>query len=371
MLVDIYRGNPFYVLAASPQSSRASLIERQEETALFGNEQEADRALAALLNPQTRTDAEIRWFPQMDAAAARDLITFFINHPDSTQMPNEQIPSMLGLFNMLRLALVRIPLHTVSEFDAVLKSIAVAADALIPAQVMEEINADRRQSGFPEISDLREIERQIRDLLHETLIALRDNLSKEILDRELQALSETLTQEYRNLSSPYHNSYFLEIAADQIGTGIPHGKAGDTAQPPEKTEKSFSRTFTFSERDTSGVHKFNDELSKLKLAKAEITACKGFLIKEETFNRNGQLKSVRYDFGLKSISLEGEEAGRQYIFKIDVETIPHEADKTIDSARLADEWTGKHPDRVLSTTVVYTFKEADAIIYLHHGREPV
>ncbi|MBR0227384.1 MAG: hypothetical protein IJQ62_03450 [Clostridia bacterium] len=147
-LLDVYRENPFNYLAASAKDARAELIGKQEEMALFGDGPGADQALAALLNPQTRTEAEIRWFPLMDARETQALMAFFDRHWTDTEMPPQSIPSMLGQFNMLRLALSRLQDVTVSEFQAIFRSIAITADALIPGHVMEEINADTGRPDF-------------------------------------------------------------------------------------------------------------------------------------------------------------------------------------------------------------------------------
>ena len=216
-LLDSYHENPFFILTASARDTRVTLIEKQEELALFGGEEKAEQAMAKLLNPQTRVEAEIQWFPLMETQESQDLIRFFERHRDDTEMPTQRPLSMLGQFNILRLGLSRIQIQTVSELKAILQSSAIAADALIPRQVMEEINQDRKQSGFPEITNQSEIELQVRELMRETIKAYLDNLSRGITGDELSETVKELKKEYVNASSPYHNSYFLEMAADHLG----------------------------------------------------------------------------------------------------------------------------------------------------------
>ena len=215
-LRDIYSGNPFFILGASAGNTRAELIDRQEELALFGNSGATEQALSRLLNPQTRLEAEIQWFPLMSAREVQNLIAFFDLHRDDAKMPGFSFPSVLAQFNMLRLALSRMTIHTAEVGQAVFHSLALAADALLPGQIMEEINEDRRHAGYPEVKNRSEIETQIRTLLAETARVFMDRMSGPVSEKQFQELSKAFAKEYKSASSPYHNSYLLEIAADYL-----------------------------------------------------------------------------------------------------------------------------------------------------------
>ena len=370
-LLSVYRENPFFILTASAKNSRAELIEKQEEMALFGDESAADRALSILLNPQTRTEAEMHWFPLMDEEQIQELMAFFDRHWQDTEMPAQTIPSMLGQFNMLRLALGRIQVQNASELQAVFQSIAMAADGLIPAQVMEELNHDRRQAGFPEISNQSEIEPLIRDLLNETGKAYWETVSGRISDKERLEAAKAFRTAYKSASSPYHNSYFLEIAADQLDTENRNGSGANSMPPaPEQEERKkpyqFSKKLQFPRDKDVSLKQLNEELAKLKLSNVDIRECKGFMFTEKTMGKHEEVTSVRYGFGFDSIILDCEQKGNLYTWQVDVEVIRKKEQEEIDISAFNEKWRAKHPDRVMRSTIQYSFQIIDAMIVLYH-----
>ena len=369
-LLNACRENPFYVLAAAAGNSRTELIQKQEELALFGDDARADRALSKLLNPQTRTEAELHWFPLMDAQETQDLVHFFENHWDDAEMPAQSIPSVVAQFNMIRLALSRFQPQNAEEFKAILRSISAAADALIPIQVMDEINHDRRQAGFQEINSLSEIEPQIRDLLEETAKAYWETMSGRISAAEQLELARAFRADYKDASSIYHNSYFLEIAANQLDPDHKTEKDNKTIPfAPKKRENpdQFTKEFHFPRDKDISLKRLNIELAKMKLSNVDIRECKGFMFREETRNDHA-VTSVRYGFGFDSITLDCEQKGDLYTWQIEAEVIPKTGDQEIDLIARNNAWRAKHADRVLRSSVLYTFDKADAIIMLYHNR---
>lgn len=371
-LLDVYRENPFNYLAASAKDARAELIGKQEEMALFGDGPGADQALAALLNPQTRTEAEIRWFPLMDARETQALMAFFDRHWTDTEMPPQSIPSMLGQFNMLRLALSRLQDVTVSEFQAIFRSIAITADALIPGHVMEEINADRRQAGFPEIKSPSEIEPLIRNLLNETVTAYLNQCLGGISDKDLTEMVKAFRAAYKTASSPYHNSYFLEIAADQLDArkkieNSPKPSIPLTYEEKRRKPYQFSKTFTFPREKDTSLKKLNDAIAKMKLSDINIRESKGFLFREETRDNKHNFVSVRYGFGFDSITLDCDQKGELFTWQFDTEVMLKSEYKEVDVTAYNARWRTNHPDRVLSSTMHYTYDSANVIIVLHHS----
>ena len=214
-----YQNNPFCVLGASARNTREELMNKQEELALFGDSARSEPALSALLNPQMRLEAEMRWFPLMDETEIRSLLAFFSRHMEDTEMPETAVPSFLGQFNMLRLALSRLPFRTVGQVLAILRSLAVAADPLLPRQVRDEINEDRRAAGFPEIQDSAALDTRIADLLDETVRDFLDRMAARIVPADFRDAAKQCRTMYKDTKSPYHNSYLLELAANRLDTG--------------------------------------------------------------------------------------------------------------------------------------------------------
>ena len=370
-LLDTYRNNPFYLLAASAADSRTALIAKQEDMALFGDDKAADLALAALLNPQTRTEAEIRWFPLMQARETQELIGFFEKHWEDVMMPSLAIPSMLGQFNMLRLALSRLQAGTDSEFRAILFSLATAADTLLPAQVMEEINMDRRLSGFPEITLPSMIEPLLRDLLSETVKIYLDRMA----GKDLRELGQEIDRTYKSAASPYHNSYFLEMAAKRLYDGKAPGKSARSASSaPGKQGGSaghrFTRTFVYTQPTDTCVQQINEELAKLRLSDVNIKSAKGILRKTETKDSNDQVLSVEHSYCFSSITLNCEErADDLKTWQMAVEIIPREPQKEINVAAFNENWRVMHPDRVLRYASQYSYEQAEVVVLLYYKRE--
>ena len=370
-LLDTYRNNPFYLLAASAADSRTALIAKQEDMALFGDDKAADRALAALLNPQTRMEAEIRWFPLMQARETQELIGFFEQHWEDTTMPSLAVPSMLGQFNMLRLALSRLQAGTDSEFRAILFSLATAADTLLPAQVMEEINMDRRLSGFPEITLPSMIEPLLRDLLNETVKIYLDRMA----GKDLRELGQEIDRTYKSAASPYHNSYFLEMAAKRLNNGKTPGKSARSASSaPGKRGGSaahrFTRTFVYTQPTDTDVQQINEELAKLQLSDVTIRSARGILRTTEKKDGNGQVVSVEHSYCFTSITLNCEErADDLKTWQMAVEIIPNEPQKEIDVAAFNENWRAAHPDRVLRYVSQYSYEQAEVVVMLYYKRE--
>lgn len=224
-MIDTFRNHPFRVLGASPRDTRAALAERQADLALFGDDGASEEALAALLHPATRLEAELRWFPQADTeeverllrcveeALARGDKPWSDASRDASGMPN--MPSMLGQFNAVRLLLSTLPYHSPAQLESLLLSLSVVSDALLPRQVMDELNLDRRVAGFPELDEAAELEAGLKALFHETLRELLSHVEWKG-DRDKRGLAESLREAYTNRTSPYHNSFLLQLADHEL-----------------------------------------------------------------------------------------------------------------------------------------------------------
>ena len=205
------RKNPFHVLGASPRDTREELIRRQQELALFGEEEAGGQALAALLHPLTRLEAEIRWFPQTEPETVRRLIRFLDKGGQGQTIICLPTESVLARFQALRLQMPLFQPENREQLTAVFHSLAAVADGLFPRQVTEEINADRRRSGFVQLEHAAaEISSRIRQLLQETVNFFLDRYSAD--QKEWKKLSEAFKKEYQDRKSPYHNSYLIELA---------------------------------------------------------------------------------------------------------------------------------------------------------------
>ncbi len=217
-LISQYQQHPFRVLGAAPRSTREQLITLQTEAALFGQAEAAETALSALLHPDHRLKAEMTWFPMTPDDEIRALFSYVEHGWSSGPPPVLRGASFLALFNHLRLCMARLPLRGENELTAALHSLAVTADALLPRQVMWELNEDRKISGFPLITSLNTVDTQLAALLRDTVTAVLSKSPVPFQGSAAERLAQRLKKECDSPSSPWHNSYLLRIASDTLLT---------------------------------------------------------------------------------------------------------------------------------------------------------
>ena len=214
-LKETYRKNPFRILSASPGDPREALIRLQGDQALFGDAAESARALAELLHPESRLEAEMRWFPQTDRALIDRLFAWLDLPRREKTLPRLILPCHLANFNYVRLVLSEFPIGSTAQLHAVLRSLSVAADALLPRQVMAEINGDRNKAGFALLSDTDAVVSQLRALFTET-VRFTVSRSGPAVFAGIRALSGELKKDYTDRSSPYHGSFLLRVASEDL-----------------------------------------------------------------------------------------------------------------------------------------------------------
>lgn len=215
-LIRLTRQNPFHVLNATPLDSRETLFEKQREMALWGENEQGEQALSALLYPQSRLEAEMRWFPCTAGEEITKLLDYVVSPRSLQPIPVFRTDSFLARFNALRLQLTLFPVSEVPELSALIHSLATVADALLPAQVMEEINRDREKSGFSPLTYPEELDAQLTGLLRETVQACLSACPDGLSSAELDAMGKRLRKEIKDRQSAFHNSYLLDLAVEEI-----------------------------------------------------------------------------------------------------------------------------------------------------------
>ena len=211
-----YRAHPFRVLGASSKSTREQLVALRTEAALFGRDEAAEDALTALLHPESRLKAEIRWFPMTEEKEISALMRFAQQDRIEEPVPAFATRSFLALFNQVRLCIALLPINGERAFTASLYTLSLSADTLIPRQVMWEINEDRKISGFPPLISEAEVDAAISELLRETAESLIQRKPESVWGRGARDLSDRLLREYRDEKSPRHNSYLVRITAEAL-----------------------------------------------------------------------------------------------------------------------------------------------------------
>lgn len=156
------RDNPFHVLGARPTDSRSQLFECWETAQMLGDEEKAHAAYLALIAPESRLAAEIRWYPATGDGAACDSPLVRFNAALAQMEPAEGWISLCGLFA------------------------AVDAQAVLRA-----VNADRAQTDFGSVTG---------DEVQEALNAYGREAARDILAEMQKKNPETLPAQMLELA---------------------------------------------------------------------------------------------------------------------------------------------------------------------------
>lgn len=162
--------NPFYVLGATPRDSRQKIQELVEEKELELDTSICSEAKMVLVNPRKRLSAEISWFP---GVSIRQINTIVKSIEKDTIDPENigKLSSVAGFNAMLAYLLSGVKL-TPKQLENAIFDLAKDYDDIKSEQVMKIINEDRSISGFPEVTELSQI--------NEEILALKDNAIHEI-----------------------------------------------------------------------------------------------------------------------------------------------------------------------------------------------
>lgn len=133
--------NPFRILGATPRDNRNRLLELSEERALSDDADACRQARADLMNPGNRLIAELEWMPQ------------------PATLGNEQ-----GLPELVRANLLAVRFESLgcdeppSSVAALICETAHTLSRVSASEVLRDINADRKVSGFPIILSEQEVQ---------------------------------------------------------------------------------------------------------------------------------------------------------------------------------------------------------------------
>ncbi len=212
--------NPFYTLKATQQDNRQRIMELSEERSLLLDVDTCIEAKAILTIPTKRISAEVAWLPGISPERANDILLLLesstrknINSDKPTSLaavlsclpytesstvadeilgllnssdkhliegyPNEiknltEVRKFLGFdklspiarANLLAARMLRLPDYTPDIVAKWILVIAQTYDNINPLEVQTILNAERQESGFPEITDLSDIESAIQDIRH-------------------------------------------------------------------------------------------------------------------------------------------------------------------------------------------------------------
>lgn len=204
--------NPFYILNATQRDNRRRIMELAEERNLLSDADECMTARAALINPRKRISAEVAWLPGVAPERVYDILLLLeasvgnrlgcdqittIVPVDSLASALARLPytkksnvadevleilkfskrdftkvcEFLGIdtlipiarANLLAARMLRLPNYTSDVVAEWILAIAQTFEVIKPSEVCAILNAEREESGFPEITKLSDITSEIQN----------------------------------------------------------------------------------------------------------------------------------------------------------------------------------------------------------------
>lgn len=146
------RHNPFYILGASMTDNKRRIMEVAEEKSLFGDEEAIEEAKTILLDPIRRIDAEISWFPELDADSAHAMAAYLV---DGKAMPTCRLSGMSRITQ-------KAELMPCTSYDSLSNKAGLSSDILGLTRGFRDLDNDallhllnqkRLESGISEIMD--------------------------------------------------------------------------------------------------------------------------------------------------------------------------------------------------------------------------
>ena len=175
--MDIFQ-NPFYLLAATTRDNRHRILELAEERSLSSDPDVCIAAGKTLTHPRDRVAAEVAWLPGVDPVRA----TVVLRQLDT---PNQNLLNIAGLTPIARANLLVSGVSRLSNLPSSnlvewILAIAQSSEAINSETVCATLNADRRVSDFPEITNPSTIDDEIqkqKNYYSQVLTSALENLS--------------------------------------------------------------------------------------------------------------------------------------------------------------------------------------------------
>ena len=170
--------NPFHILGATPRDNRHTIMELAEERSLLSDTDACMEAQSILIHPRRRISAEMAWLPGVDPVRATEVLR-------QLGAPNQNLLNIPGLTPIARANLLVSGVSRLSNLPSSnlvewILAIAQSSEAINSETVCATLNADRRVSGFPEITNLSTIDDEIqkqKNYYSQVLSSVLENLS--------------------------------------------------------------------------------------------------------------------------------------------------------------------------------------------------
>ena len=213
--------NPFYCLKATQHDNKRKIIELAEEKSLFSDTDRYRNMQETLTHPRQRISAEVAWLPGIPPDRVYDILllleTSIGNYVDSDKSTSNSSTNLLAVVlsrlpyanshtvadsilellkpfeknylendnltevskflgfdklspiaraNLIAARMLRLPEYTAELVVSWILAISQIYDQIKPTEVCYILNEDRKESGFPEITDISTVASEIQKLRH-------------------------------------------------------------------------------------------------------------------------------------------------------------------------------------------------------------
>lgn len=201
--------NPFFMLGVSTRDNRRQITAAAEEKAFVSGSDDLGEARTALLIPEKRIAAEVRWFPGMDDAKVSEISEFFRNMAAGKSiglMSTDGFRSLAWLnFSVYMFGYKKFA--GVSDMAGAVLAVCSCFDGISTEGVCATVNNDRLIAGFP-MTDEAELDRALNDYRADILAVIEGRLSG-LSREEYTGLAEELAGKYADESGKYYGSILL------------------------------------------------------------------------------------------------------------------------------------------------------------------
>lgn len=153
--------NPFYILTATPRDSRSRIMELADERSLMLDSSECVNARSDLTNPRKRLSSEVAWLLGLSPKRSSELLLILQESPADIISIDKLTP--VARANLLAAGFSRLSNCTSDCVAKWILEIAWVFEKIDPKKLRVVINDERIISGFPEVTDVSILEKEIQE----------------------------------------------------------------------------------------------------------------------------------------------------------------------------------------------------------------
>ncbi len=191
-----FKNNAFFILGASSRDSKNKLIELADEKSLELDDSLVSKARSDLTNPRTRIFQELSWFPGVSPRTISKLFQDVSSLDDLIRLSEIDLGSKLANANLTAAIFEFIDdSYGESKFLELLTSFAENIENIDLEDELQLINEERLASGFPEISDVGQLEDAYTERLNVFKTVVMNAVDRLPYDRLIKLMADLVEQE--------------------------------------------------------------------------------------------------------------------------------------------------------------------------------